>query len=149
MDVGQPSAVAEMSTCDRSWYLCLGPDRGVYQDISQAAIASMCSCRWIWENCCSQRVSRQDVKVVKQNALNVRLMGSYVRTRGILSPFHAHVSRALLGGLQRIPSADRSVVNPRDSHGFWTFLGISAGRHRSRDGEGARTGNTKYRFFSV
>ena len=65
--------------------------------------------------------------------------------------FHAHVSRALFGELRRIPFAQRSVVNPSDSHGFWTFLGITARSHRpqSRDGERARAGNTEYRFCSV
>jgi hypothetical protein len=75
MMVEQASAAAGMSTCESSWYLCLGPVGGVYQDVFQAAIASMCNYRWSWEDCCSRRVSRQDVKVVKQNVLNTRTQG--------------------------------------------------------------------------
>ena len=65
----QASAAAGMSTCESPWYLCLGG--GVYQDISQASIASMCNYRWSWEDCCSRRVSREDLEVVIRNVLKL------------------------------------------------------------------------------
>ena len=47
---------------------------GMYQDIFQVAIASLCKYRWNWEDCCSSRVS-QDFEVVKQNVLNAWTRG--------------------------------------------------------------------------
>ena len=73
--VYQASVAVRMSTCESYCYLCLGPVRGVYQDISQAAFASMCNYRWSWEDCCNHRLSREDLKVVKQNVLNARTQG--------------------------------------------------------------------------
>ena len=73
-------------------------------------------------------------KLLSKMCLTCELKGWYVRTRAILR-FHAHLSRALLGGLRRIPVPEGSVSNRRDSQGCRnrrTFLGISAGRHHRR-----------------
>ena len=101
MDVGhcvQASAAAGMSTCQSSLFLCLGPVRGVYLDIAQAEIASMCNFRWSWEDC-SCRVSREDRKVVKQNVLNARTQRVVCRDQR--SPFfvltHTFFERFLAG----------------------------------------------------
>ena len=76
----QARAPAGMLTCENSWYLSGNCQTGVYQDVFQVAVASLCNYRWNWEDCCSSRVSRQDFEVVKQNVHEHEL-----RTRGILS----------------------------------------------------------------
>jgi len=80
------------------WYLCLGPARGLYQDISQTANASRCNYRWSWEDCSSPRVSCQDDKVVKQTLLDERT--KEVVCQDQRNPFFVftHISKALLGG---------------------------------------------------
>ena len=69
------SAAAGMSTCENSWFFCLGPARGVYLDISQGEIVMMCTYRWSGEDCCSRKVCHQDVEVVKQNVFSARSQG--------------------------------------------------------------------------
>ena len=51
----------------------------------------MCNYRWNWKDCCSRRVSREDVKVVRNMPLNARTRGVVCQDQEFFLSFDANV----------------------------------------------------------